>query len=453
MTSAVMAVPFVWCRKTRGRNYKKMTTMQKISHTLLFLSLAAWLLIGTQTLQAQHPATTSNSEVEQLTGRYNESYDSLLNSYYMRKYARSGRHTRTISTQEFDQIPDSVIAARLRAMHTVIPMQYNSEVRAYIRMYLNRMSSRLDVMLTLCEYYHPMFEEALNRYNVPEELKYLTIVESAMNPMATSRVGAAGLWQFMYATGKNYDLEVNSMVDDRRDPYKSTNAAAHYLHDLYNVFDDWLLAIAAYNCGPGTISKAISRSGDKRDFWQIYPYLPRETRGYIPAFIAATYVMKYYPEHGLHPRKISMPIHSDTVMVRNDMMFCYISQFTGIDNEELRTLNPQYRVDFIPGNSGKYSLCVPANKLQMLIHYEDSIYSYTQDSLSRKPIEQSIASTSKSSEKGSGSSSSGAKYYTVKKGDTLNKIASRNGISVATLKKRNNLKSDRIREGQRLRIK
>lgn len=423
--------------------------MKKLLKYLFLISLTTTFTI---TLYAQEH--TTNDEASMMVGKYNASYDSLLNTYYMRKYAHSNNHrSRTVSTQEFDQIPDSVIAARIRNMHTVINMAYNHEVRAYIRMYLNRMSSRLDVMLTLCEYYHPMFEEALSRYDVPEELKYLTIVESAMNPMATSRVGAAGLWQFMYHTGKNYDLEVNSVVDDRRDPYKSTVAAAHHLHDLYRVFNDWTLAIAAYNCGAGNINKAIARSGGKKDFWQIYPYLPRETRGYIPAFIAATYVMKYYPEHGLHPRKIAMPIHTDTIHLKRDAMFCYITQFTGISNDELRTLNPQYRIDFIPAASGTYSLCLPSDKLELAIRMEDSIYYHTADSLSRKPIEKTVAQVAKSAKSSKSGKSGGAVYHTVRKGDNLSKIAARHGTTVAAIKKKNNLKSDRIREGQKLRIR
>lgn len=319
-------------------------------------------------------------------------------------------------------------------------------------MYLNRMSSRLDVMLTLGEFYYPMFENVLHRYNVPEELKYLTIVESAMNPMATSRVGAAGLWQFMYNTGKNYDLEVNSIVDDRRDPYKSTVAAARFLHDLYEVFGDWTLAIAAYNCGPGNINKAIARSGGKQNFWEIYPYLPRETRGYIPAFIAATYVMTYYPEHGLHPHKVTMPIHTDTIMLRNDAMFCYISKFVDISEEELKALNPQYRVGLIPASSGQYSLTVPDTKLHRLIEMEDSIYYYTTDSLSRKPVVQ-IAQQAAPEKSSKAKTASATTTHVVKRGETLSRIASRYGTTVQSLKKRNNLKSDNIREGQRLKIR
>lgn len=412
--------------------------------TILFLCVGSAVAQGNQ-------GGASNEELQSIVRQYNDSYDSLLNSYYVRKYQSYwNTHSRSVSPTEFDQIPDSVIEMRLRNMHTVIPMSYNEQVRSYIRMYLNRMSTRLDVMLTLGEFYYPMFENVLHRYNVPEELKYLTIVESAMNPLATSRVGAAGLWQFMYNTGKNYDLEVNSVVDDRRDPYKSTVAAARFLHDLYDVFGDWTLAIAAYNCGPGNINKAIARSGGKQNFWEIYPYLPKETRGYIPAFIAASYVMTYYPEHGLHPRKVSMPIHTDTIMLRKDAMFCYISQFTGIDEAELQALNPQYRIGLIPASSGQYSLTIPDTRLHQLIMMEDSIYAYTQDSLSRKPVTQ-IVEQAKVATNAKHTSSSVT--HVVKKGDTLTKIATRYGVTVQSLKKRNNLRSDVIREGQRLKIR
>ena len=247
---------------------------------------------------------------------------SWLNTYYVKKFSRThARRNLNYNEQAFENVSDSVIANRLKSMHTVIPMNYNNIVRQYIKMYLGIMSRRLDVTLTLSEYYHPMFIEILSRYGVPEELKYLSIIESAMNPQATSRVGAAGLWQFMYYTGKLYGLEVNSLVDDRRDPYKSTVAAARYLKDLHNVFNDWTLAIAAYNCGPGNINKAIARSGGKHNFWEIYPYLPRETRGYIPAFIAATYVMNYYADHGLRPSRFDMPINADTIVLHNNVYF------------------------------------------------------------------------------------------------------------------------------------
>ena len=407
--------------------------------------------------QAQHHP--NHAEATDMADQFVANYDSLLNSYVFSKYAASTRrHRANINTDyAFDQIPDSVIARRLHSLHTIIPMTFNSEVRSYIRMYLNRMRGRLDVMLTLSEFYYPVFEEALARYDVPEELKHLTIVESAMNPQATSRVGAAGLWQFMYTTGKNYGLEVNSIIDERRDTYKSSDAAAHYIHDLYNVFGDWHLAIAAYNCGPGNINKAIARSGGKRDFWQIYPYLPRETRGYIPAFIAATYIMNFYPEHGLHPKRVTIPLRTDTIMVERNMLFHYVSKYTGIEMDELRTLNPQYRIDMIPGEGNSYPLCLPTEKMSNLIHWADTIFRHSEDSLSRKALVVKVAepeqprpvTSSRSSRKNSQASS----YHKVRRGETLTAIATKHGTTVSKIKKLNGLKSDRIREGQRLKVR
>ena len=410
--------------------------------------LATLLLMVMQTPAVQAQTQPSAGDAELMTQRYAESYDSLLNSYYLRRHAhRYLRSQRELSLEEFDALPDSVIIRRLQALHTVIPMTYNAEVRSHIRFYLKVMANKLDVMLTLCEYYHPMFEEALSRYGVPEELKYLSIVESAMNPQATSRVGAAGLWQFMYSTGKLYDLEVNSVVDERRDPYKSTVAAARHLSDLYRVFGDWQLAIAAYNCGSGNINKAIARSGGRRGFWDIYYNLPRETRGYIPSFIAVVYVMNYYDEHGLRPGRINLPLRSDTVMLGRDVLMTYVAQAVGMEMDELRTLNPQYRVDYIPASSGMYPLCLPTSKLESFLVAQDSIYASTADSLGRRPIKVEPRG------KGGSGGSGGGKYYTVRKGDTLGKIAAKHGISVSTLKKRNGLKGDNIRVGQKLKVR
>ena len=403
------------------------------------------------TAQAQAVDDDNQSEAKILTARFSASYDSLLHTFYLKKHIdHSTRHDANESVAEFDRIPDSIIAGRLKRLHTVIPMTYNDAVRAYIRTYLKIMANRLDVMVSLCEMYHPLFENTLTSYGVPEELKYLAIVESAMNPQATSRVGAAGLWQFMYHTGKVYDLEVNSLVDQRRDPYASTVAAARYLRDLHRIFNDWTLAIAAYNCGPGNINKAISRSGGKSDFWEIYPYLPRETRGYIPAFIAATYVMNYYPEHGIRPHKINLPMRTDTVMLRQDVMYCYVNQFAGVSEEELRTLNPQYRTDFVPASSGRYALNLPNDKIHHFLQYEDSIYTHTKDSLDKKPVTVEVADEKPSKAKRGGGSTV---YHKVKKGETLYKIASKYGTTVAQLRKRNGLRNDKIRVGQRIRVR
>ena len=396
----------------------------------------------------------AQSEVEMMTKMYTDAYDSLINSYYLRQFSHSRLlSSRELSLEEFDAIPDSVIARRLASLHTVIPMTFNSEVRSYIRFYLKYMSRRLDVMLSLGQYYHPMFEDALSRYGVPEELKYLTIVESAMNPMATSRVGAAGLWQFMYSTGKLYGLEVNSVVDERRDVYKSTYAAAHFLSDLHRVFNDWTLAIAAYNCGPGNINKAIARSGGKHDFWEIYYFLPRETRGYIPAFIAVTYVMNFYHAHGLRPMEVKAPVRTDTLNLSSDVLMAYIEEYTGVGDEELHTLNPQYRTDYIPASTGNYGLCLPISKMELFIANQDSIYARSQDSLSRRPM--SIEPVKKNVKEAKAGKSKGGsnRYHTVKKGETLSSLSRQYGISVQQLKKMNGLKQDVITIGQRLRIR
>ena len=386
-------------------------------------------------------------DAELMTRRFCESYDSLLDSYYMRRFAHQHlRSSSTFSLEEFDALPDSVIEDRMRALHTVVPMAMNSEVRAHIRLYLRIMSHRLDLTLLQKERFFPLFEEALDRYGVPDEVKYLTIVESALNPEATSRVGAAGLWQFMYSTGKVYDLEVNSVLDERRDPVKATYAAARYLSDLHRVFDDWTLAIAAYNCGPGNINKAIARSGGKRDFWQIYYNLPRETRGYIPSLIAVIYVMHYYEAHGLRARRLEVPVRTDTVMVDRDVLMHYVAQATGVEREALRTLNPQYRVGLVPASSGPLAITLPTGKVELFLRMQDSVYRWSADSLLRRPLKVTPSGGGGSHKGGSGH------YYTVRKGDTLSSIARKHGVSVATLKKRNGLKSDNIRVGQRLKV-
>ncbi len=418
------------------------------------MNIRKYIYISATILAVWVMPAKGQSEVEMMTKRYTDAYDSLINSFYLRQFAHSRLlSSKELNLDEFDALSDSVIAKRLSSLHTVIPMTFNSEVRSYIRFYLKYMSRRLDVMLSLGQYYYPMFEDALSRYGVPEELKYLTIVESAMNPMATSRVGAAGLWQFMYSTGKLYGLEVNSVVDERRDVYKSTYAAAHFLSDLYKVFGDWQLAIAAYNCGPGNINKAIARSGGKRDFWEIYYFLPRETRGYIPAFIAATYVMNYYREHGLRPVEVKAPVRTDTLMLSSDVLLQYVEQYAGVADEELRTLNPQYRADYIPASSGQYSLCLPTNKMPLFIANQDSIYVHSQDSLSRRPLTVEPVKVKGANGNGKGKKGGEGRYHTVKKGETLSSVSRQYGISVQKLKQLNGLKRDQINVGQRLKVR
>ncbi len=403
-----------------------------------FLMLAAPLQ---QSLVAQERDSSIDTNFFMAVDEAN--YDSLLHNFYMQQYSKTtmrhqNRHASHVYA-EFDNIPDSVLVKRLRKLHTVISMDYNSDVRAYIRLYIRIMSRRLTAMLSLSEYYFPLFEEILNRYDVPVELKYLTIVESALNPEATSRAGAAGLWQFMYTTGKHYDLEVNSLVDERRDPYKSTVAAARYLKALHDIYDDWTLAMAAYNCGPGNVNKAIARSGGKKDFWQIYYYLPRETRGYIPAYIGATYAMNYYHEHGLTPGHYDIPLRVDTIHLHKDVHFAIVSQFTGIPVEQLRQLNPQFRTDIVPASSRFYALTLPANKASLFLRNEDTIYTASKDTINKR---------------GSVSlSSSNIIYHKVRKGETYSSIAKKYGVTIATLKKWNGIgKKSTLKVGTRLKI-
>ena len=273
---------------------------------------------------------------------------------------------------------------RLRRMPTVMEMAYNDIVQRFIDRYMARLRHSVSYMLGATNFYVPIFEEALEAYQVPLELKYLPVIESALNPRAVSRVGATGLWQFMLGTGKQYGLEVNSLVDERRDPVRSSYAAARYLRDLYRIFGDWNLVIAAYNCGPGNINKAIHRSGGEKDYWRLYPYLPAETRGYVPAFIAANYAMPYYCEHGICPMSTRLPLQTDTVVVDRDVHLEQIAKVLDLDIEMLRSLNPQYRRDIVPGANKPYAIRLPMADTGRFIDMQDSIYSYRASELLTK---------------------------------------------------------------------
>ena len=276
---------------------------------------------------------------------------------------------------------------RLRRMPTVMEMGYNDIVQRFIDRYMARLRHSVSYMLGATNFYVPIFEEALEAYQVPLELKYLPVIESALNPRAVSRVGATGLWQFMLGTGKQYGLEVNSLVDERRDPVRSSYAAARYLRDLYRIFGDWNLVIAAYNCGPGNINKAIHRSGGEKDYWRLYPYLPAETRGYVPAFIAANYAMTYYCEHGICPMSTKLPLETDTVVVDRDVHLEQIAKVLDLDIEMLRSLNPQYRRDIVPGATKKYAIRLPMADTGRFIDMQDSIYSYrTSELLTKRAV-------------------------------------------------------------------
>lgn len=344
---------------------------------------------------------------------------------------------------------DSIYKARLQALPCVIELPYNDRVRAFILRYVKRSPKQVARLMRMSEYYFPMFEQALSRYNLPYELKYVPIIESALNPMARSHAGAAGLWQFMPATGKIYGLEINSLVDERMDPIRSTEAACRFLSNMYKIYGDWSLVIAAYNCGSGNVNKAIRRAGGKRDFWTIYPYLPRETRNYVPIFIAATYAMNYGSEHGICKAPIEKTMLTDTLVTNQRIHLLQISETIDIPMEELRRLNPQYSRDILPGGSN-YTLCLPTEKVGLFIEQQDSIMRYKADSLiHNRRAEIDLAKVTSIS---GAYRVNGVTYYTIKNGDSLSTIARKFHCSVKQLKRWNGLKSDMIRAGKKLKI-
>lgn len=397
----------------------------------------------------------------------NYEVDSLLNLYYSKTYLQQDEDCNY--RDENRDYPKEVYIERLSRLPNVMEMPYNEIVQKFIDRYTGRLRHSVSYMLGASNFYIPIFEEALEAYGLPLELKYLPVIESALNPKATSHAGAAGLWQFMVATGKQYGLEINSLIDERRDPIKSSYAAAHYLKDLYNIFGDWSLVIAAYNCGPENINKAIHRADGQADYWKIYPYLPRETRGYVPAFIAANYVMNYYCEHNICPMRTTLPAKTDTVVVSKDVHLKQIADVCGIDIEELRTLNPQYRRDIVNGNNKPSVIRLPANATNTFIANEDSIYRYETDALltrrSLVEVESSKYTTSTSSTRKSYSKSKSRKRkssrrsrtrkksVTVRSGDTLSEIAERHHTTVKKLRQLNGIKGNNIRAGKKIRVK
>jgi membrane-bound lytic murein transglycosylase D len=366
--------------------------------------------------------------------------DSLLSIWYLQKNTSMEEDIDMDSVKFESSVPDSVYMDRLAKMNSFIRLPYNDIVRNYIILYSEKMGVRIENILGLCSYYMPIFQETLNRYDLPEELKAMAIIESALNPTAVSRAGAKGMWQFMYGTAKMYGLHIDSFVDERLDPVKSADAAARYLRDAYNIFGDWNLAIASYNCGAGNVNRAIRRSGGSRAFWDIWPYLPRETRGYVPAFVGALYTMKYHKEHGIRPAATEMPVHVDTFKINKMLHFKQVYELAGVPMEQLKNLNPQYRHEIVPGNEREYILRIPYNYTNAFIDQEDTLYRHKAD------VYFNPATIKKIKDGGDGERI----VYKVKSGDYLGKIASKYRVSVNQIKRWNNLKSNNIRVGQRL---
>lgn len=347
------------------------------------------------------------------------------------------------------ELPDSIYKQRLQDLPLVIEVPYNEVVRKYILRYIKHNPRQLASLQRKAEYYFPIFEDVITRHQLPYELCYLSIVESALNPHARSHMGATGLWQFMPSTGKKYGLEINSLVDERMDPILSTEAACEYLSVLYNIFEDWNLAIAAYNCGPGNVNKAIHRAGGKRDFWSIYPFLPKETRGYLPIFIAVVYAMNYAQLHGICPADPLMTMASDTIITNHRQHLKQIAENLDIPLAELRRLNPQYPRDIIPGGKN-YAICLPIEKTGAYIDNEEAILAYQADELinNRRTEIELLHRTSVNG----GYSINGVTYYKIQKGDNLGSIAKKFHVTVKQLKAWNGLTSDNIREGKTLKI-
>ncbi len=366
--------------------------------------------------------------------------DSLLNIWYVQKnLSLENNFPVDLDSSNFtSDVPDSVFIRRLKSMNSFIPLPYNNIIKNHIIYYTQKIPNKIDLVLGLSSYYMPIFEEILDEYDLPKELKVMAIIESALNPRATSRVNAKGMWQFMYRTALQYNLKINSYVDERLDPVASAHAAAKYLKDAYTIFGDWSLAIASYNCGAGNVNKAIRRAGGTKDFWKIYPFLPRETRGYVPSFVAALYTLNYYKEHRISPRQISLPAHVDTFMIYKPLHFGQISELVGISKEELSDLNPQYTKEIIPGSEGGMILNLPFNYTSAFVDKEQIIYGY-KDSLYFNTINESKTSSFENT----------SITHTVKKNETLSKIAQRYKVRLSDLQAWNRVKSN-IKPGQRL---
>ncbi len=387
-----------------------------------------------------------------------EAQDSLLHLWYKNTLTSdfdAVNEYNMDSVRFSSNVSDAEMMRRLSAMNSFITLPYNDVVKNYIILYSERMPSKMGRVLGLSSYYFPIFEDILLRYGIPQELKYMAIIESMLNPVATSRAGARGIWQFMYQTGVGYGLEINSFVDERLDVEKAVEAAARYLRDAYRTFGDWALAISSYNCGAGNVSKAIRRADGRRDFWSIYPYLPKETRGYVPAFVGAMYAMTYYREYGIVPQQMGMPVQTDTFMIRRNLHFDQIEAVVGVPKADLQNLNPQYVNDIIPGNNHPYVLKLPYTWTNTFLSANrDSLYAYKADSLLTGRVLKDTG-TGRSGGKSAGKSGSSNQQriaYKVKSGDYLGRIASKYGVTINQLKSWNNLRSNSIQIGQTLYI-
>lgn len=430
---------------------KSVSIKKFVATPLLFcLSIFAGQVQAQESVEVLiHENGTERQESIELPKSMTYPLDSLLNDWKAKNYIDLSKDCST--STENPVFTDSVYIDRLSRIPAVMEMSYNEIIRKFIDMYTGRLRNHVSFMLSACNFYMPIFEEALDAYGLPLELKYLPIIESALNPSARSRAGASGLWQFMLATGKMYGLESNSLVDERRDPIKATWAAARYLKDMYAIYQDWNLVIAAYNCGPGTINKAIRRAGGKTDYWEIYNYLPKETRGYVPAFIAANYVMTYYCNHNICPMETNIPDATDTVQVNRNLHFEQLADICGISMDEIKSLNPQYTKNIIPGESKPQTLRLPVNYMSTFLDNQDTIYAHRTEQLFRNRRVATIpdgVNKSRRATTGSGALT----YHKIRNGETLGAIARRYGVTVKQIQSWNGMRNTKISAGKRLKI-
>ena len=404
----------------------------------IFLGIA--LIFGITCVQAQ----TEKENLLEFPETMQSDMDSLYLDWQSKNFLQLDENCRMLP--EGPVVSDSVYIDRLSRIPSIIEMPFNDIVKKYIEAYTGRLRNKVSFMLAAANFYMPMFEEALDTYDLPMELKYLPIIESALNPKALSRQRASGLWQFMLHTGKQYGLETNSLVEERFDPQKSTWAAVRYLKELFDIYKDWNLVLAAYNCGPGNVNKAMRRAGGSTDYWEIYPFLPKETRGYVPGFIAANYVMTYYCEHGICPMESQLPAVSDTIHINKDLHLQQVASVCDIDIEQLRSLNPQFKKDIVPGNSKVYALRLPNNTVNTFIERQDSIYAYEASKYLGKRRTVTVSD-------GTAKNGKGAQYHKIRNGETLGAIARRYGVSVNQLRNLNGIQGNNIRAGRTIRVR
>ena len=438
---------------SRFKCFKFQNFQMNFRYTRIGIILMLWLLGITAFAQQENNYVTKSNNTIQYLIQDSPIVKALDSMAYVKLYASqyfkldtthfTDNAQSTLSPEGYPVFPDSVYEKRLEALNLMSPIEltYNKEVKAFINLYANNKRKLTQKMLGLSEIYFPMFEEILDRYNMPLELKYLAVVESALNPKAGSWAGAKGLWQFMYGTGKVYGLKVNSMVDDRYDPYKSTVAACEHLQDLYDIYGSWSLAMAAYNSGAGNVNRAIRRAGGTKNYWAVWPFLPRETRGYVPAFIAVNYVMNYAKEHKIYPMKPGLFFYDiDTVTVHDVLAFDQLNEMLHIPMEELKFLNPQYKMGIIPAVKGKkYLLRIPRRYVADFINNEQLLYNYkTLKGLERDKL---LAEIEKAKQRN---------IHIVRSGENLGSIAKKYHVYVSQLKSWNHLRKNTIYPGQKL---